>query len=432
MEVVHQALGIFQRSNDRSVKIATALIAGLFMAGIFAEFLLSKALRKNYVSSHYLIINLSVAFLQQLTDLINKVIFLIAFVVVQQHYSIQDFFGWQKIEVTNPFHPFNLFALLHYLFVIVLADFCQYWLHRFSHEVNIMWAGHVTHHSNNEYNLSVAVRQNALEGIYTWLFFMPLAFFGIPWQMFVLAYSVSLLWQFLVHTQFINRLGFLEIFMATPSHHRVHHGKNERYMDKNYGAFFIVWDKLFGTFEPEEEPVQYGITQPLQSENPIWSNVHHHADILKRMWRAKSVSEKLKWFFGKPSRIYGGEKPPNGEANFTLQTEKVFYVFVNFLLTAIAAFLLMDKVEQTGSLSLYFITALGVFICFSIYTGLLQNKKWADYAEVAKLLLIVFSGIIIASGTNWSLGITMVVVGTLFAAFTAFIAMRYRNIYSAL
>src|SRR5204863_8897005 len=121
-------------------------------------------------------------------------------------------------------------------------------LNRFSHEVNIMWAGHITHHSNTEYNFGVAVRQNALEGIYTWIFFMPLAFFGIPWQMFVLAYTVSLIWQFLVHTRFVKKLGWFEYFMSTPSHHRVHHGKHPQYIDKNYGAFLLSGTKCLAPF----------------------------------------------------------------------------------------------------------------------------------------------------------------------------------------
>ncbi|MCW5908747.1 MAG: sterol desaturase family protein [Chitinophagales bacterium] len=422
----------FEVANNEAVKIAGIAIAVTFVSCIFIEFLLSKVLKRNYASSQYLIINLSVAFLQQLTDLLNKGVFLFAFVWVQQHYSLQDLFGWKKIEAVNPFSPFNPLQLFNYFLVIVIADFCQYWLHRFSHEINIMWAGHVTHHSNSEYNLSVAVRQSAVEGIYTWVFFMPLAFFGIPWQLFVLAYSVSLLWQFLVHTQFVKRLGFLETFMATPSHHRVHHGKNERYIDKNYGAFFIVWDKLFGTFEPETEKVEYGITQPLQNENPLWSNVHHHADILKRVWNDESVSGKMKWLFGKPSAIYGKEKVTASATQFTPQSEKVVYVFINFLLTAVAGFLLMNTIEQTRNLWLYAATAGGVFVCFSIYTALLENKKWADYAEAARLCVMLAGGVVLIANTENLLGWAVTGSAICFIVFTLFIAAKYRSYSSAL
>lgn len=425
-------MNAFETANSGAVKIAGIAIAVTFVSCIFIEFILSKALKKNYVSAHYLIINLSVAFLQQLTDLLNKGIFLFAFVWIQQHYSLHHLFGWKKIEVVNPFSPFNSLQLFNYFLVVIIADFCQYWLHRFSHEVNIMWAGHVTHHSNSEYNLSVAVRQSAVEGIYTWLFFMPLAFFGIPWQMFVLAYAVSLLWQFLVHTQFVKQLGFLEMFMTTPSHHRVHHGKNERYIDKNYGAFFIVWDKLFGTFEPETEKVEYGITQPLQNENPLWSNVHHHIDIIKRVRKEKSWSGKMKWLFGKPSVIYGKEKNAALPTRFTPLPEKTVYVFINFLLTAVAGFLLMNMVEQTHNILLYIATAIGIFVCFSIYTALLENKKWADYAEIIRLCVMVASGLVLIANAENLLGWTVTGSAICLVLFTRFIAAKHKNYASTL
>ena len=417
-------------ANDPAVKIVGIAIVVVFVLGVMVEFILSKWLKRNYISSEYLIINLSVAFLQQLTDLLNKGIFLFAFVFVQSNYSIHDLMGWQKLEAVNPFSPFNPGMLLLYFLVIAVADFCQYWLHRLSHEVNIMWAGHVTHHSNSEYNLSVAVRQNALEGIYTWVFFIPLAFLGVPWQMFVLAYSISLVWQFLVHTQFIGKLGFLESFMSTPSHHRVHHGKNERYIDKNYGAFFIVWDKLFGTFEPETEQVAYGITQPLTNENPVWSNVHHHADIISRTWEAQTVKEKVKWVFGRPSVIYGKEEAERVAVAFTPQREKILYVFLNFLLTAVAGFFLLSKVEETGSITLYAGAAAFILTSFTIYAGLLQNQKWADYAEIMRLALIAVAGIIMLLVYNRNEGLIVVFVVLGLLLFTKVIADNYKRSYS--
>lgn len=414
-------------ANDPAIKIAGIAIVVVFVLGVMAEFVLARWLKRGYVSSEYLIINLSVAFLQQLTDLLNKGIFLFAFVFVQSNYSIHNLMGWQKMETVNPFSPFNAGVLLLYLLVIVAADFCQYWLHRLSHEVNIMWAGHVTHHSNNEYNLSVAVRQNALEGIYTWIFFMPLAFLGVPWQMFVLAYSVSLVWQFFVHTQFVGKLGFLESFMSTPSHHRVHHGKNERYIDKNYGAFLIVWDKLFGTFEPETEKVEYGITQPLANENPVWSNVHHHADIISRTWRAASFKEKVKWIFGRPSVIYGKVQVETVAIVFTPQREKILYVFLNFLLTAVAGFFLLSKVEETGSLVLYAVAAAFVLTSFTIYAGLLQNQKWADYAEITRLALIAVAGIVMLLVYDIAEGLIVVFIVLGLLLFTKVIADNYKR-----
>lgn len=417
-------------SNDKISQLVGLVIASVFIGGLIIEFILIRLLKKNYFSSEFLTINLSIAFLQQFTDVLSKVVFLSAFIFVQQHYSIQKVFGWKDVTAVNPFRPFNPLAFSNYVFVLVVADFCQYWLHRFSHEVNILWAGHITHHSNSEYNFGVALRQNALENIYTWVFFLPLAFFGIPWQMFVAAYGVSLIWQFLVHTRLVNRLGFLESFMSTPSHHRVHHGKNPQYIDKNYGAFFIVWDKLFGTFEPEVEEVQYGITKPLENQNPVWSSIHHHVSMYKSIAAENSWSGKLKWFWGKPSKIYAGTLVAEDTSlEFTPQPEKKFYVFINFLLVALAGFLLMNEYQQKQNIVIY-LGALGfVVLSFSIFSALLENKRWADYAEVTRLILITLAGIVIAFNQSlFQAGVLLAIIAIALLGFTAFIARRYKQL----
>lgn len=415
---------VYTLMNEPVVKMVGIVLASVFITGIAIEYVLSKWLHKGYISSHYLIINLSIAFLQQLTDVLNKTLFIGAFIFVQNHWSVQQLFGLPDIK------PGNIaFTTFNYIAVLFIADFCQYWLHRFSHEVNIMWAGHITHHSNTEYNLSVAVRQNALEGIYTWLFFMPLAFLGIPWPMFIVAYAVSLLWQFAVHTRFINKMGVLEKYMSTPSHHRAHHGKNPQYIDKNYGAFFIIWDKLFGTFEEEGEEVQYGITTPLADENPAWTNIHHHAHIIKTAKHAQGWKQKLRVIFGAPSFV------PNNIAveqttigiSFTQQSNKKLYVFINFLLTAVAGFWLINYAQQQQSLSMFLLTAAGIIICFSIYTALLQNKKWADAAEIIRLVVVAVVGLIIAL-SSLLYGIALIGTATVLLIFTYFIADSYEDL----
>lgn len=419
-------------SNDPISQTVGIVVASVFITGLVIEFVLSRLLKKGYFSSEFLIINLSISFLQQLADMLSKVLFIGAFVYVQQHYSIQKLAGWQQVEVVNPFSPFNPLALFNYMFVIVLADFCQYWLHRFSHEVNILWAGHITHHSNSEYNYGVALRQNALENFYTWVFYLPLAFFGIPWQMFVAAYAVSLIWQFFVHTRMVNRMGVLEAFMSTPSHHRVHHGKNPHYIDKNYGAFFIIWDKLFGTFEPEVEEVQYGITEPLRNQNPVWSCVHHHVSIIKTIKAEPLWQQKLKWIFGKPSAIYAAQKPAAPyQVTIINQPEKKLYVFINFLLVAVAGFLLVNYYEQNHNILVYLLALLSVAGSFSIFTALLENKHWADYAEVARLVVIAVAGLLMLLNSHLqTLGIVMISATVGLLLFTAVIANRYKKHYT--
>lgn len=160
---------------DENTKTTGIIIGAVFIAGNLIEFFYSNFKKKNYYTFQSLVINFSIALLQQLTDVFNKVIFFAGFYYVQQHYSIQQFLGWEQISIDFPFSisaafPFveiNFYMLFVWLFILVVADFCQYWLHRLSHEVNIMWAGHIVHHSMEEYNYAVALRQSFIESAYT-------------------------------------------------------------------------------------------------------------------------------------------------------------------------------------------------------------------------------------------------------------------------
>lgn len=407
---------------------------------IAVEALASRLFKKGYYSSEYLIINLSLSSLQQIFGLLNQAIFLSAFVWVQTHFSIQTLFNAPEIasgyplwiQDGFPYFQLNLPVLMNWLLVLVLADFCQYWLHRLSHEVNILWAGHIVHHSNTEYNFGVAVRQSFLEGFYTWVFYLPLAFVGIPWELYISAYTLSLLWQFFVHTRFVGKMGVLEKFMASPSHHRAHHGKNEIYLDKNYGALFIIWDKIFGTFQEETEPVEYGITIPLESNHLFWINTHQHVRIISFWRNAKGLSAKLKVLFSLPSYIPEGvEQSSVNVANLTFskQTGKHWYVFLSFLCTSIAGLYWMNSFRENPSV-LHYILMAGVLI-FNLITlcSLLEDKVWANVVEVTKLCLILAFGCFFVLNTSYFVvGILMILFATISLLGTYFLANEYRKL----
>ena len=154
-----------------------------------------------------------------------------------------------------------------WVLAFVLYDFCYYWLHRLGHERTILWASHVAHHQSEEYNLSTALRQTSTGFLFSWLFYVPMFALGIPAEVVVTVGSLNLIYQFWVHTEHIPKLGKYEWFFITPSNHRVHHAQNDIYMDRNYGGVFILWDRLFGTFQEElkEQPVIFGIRGPLRS-----------------------------------------------------------------------------------------------------------------------------------------------------------------------
>lgn len=185
--------------------------------------------------------------------------------------------------------------------LLFLDDFAYYWFHRISHESRVFWNFHVVHHSSEYYNLSVAVRQSWFSGILHWIFYAPIMMLGFaPW-MFFLVHGVNLIYQFWIHTRLIERLGPLEAVLNTPSHHRVHHGVNKLYLDKNYGGILIIWDRIFGTFVRETEEPQYGIIKPVKSYNALWINTHAWFEMWAAMRKRKTLAGKLRCVFGSPN-----------------------------------------------------------------------------------------------------------------------------------
>jgi len=192
-------------------------------------------------------------------------------------------------------------------------DFSYYWFHRFSHEISILWAAHAVHHQSEDYNLSTALRQTSTGFVFGWIFYVPLFAIGFPLEVLITVNAVNLIYQFWVHTQHIGRLGPLEAVLMTPSHHRVHHAQNERYIDKNYGGMFIVWDRLFGSYEPEQddEPVVFGVRKPLASWNPFWANLQVYDYLWFDARKAKRWRDKLAVWFRRT-----GWRPPDVEAAY--------------------------------------------------------------------------------------------------------------------
>lgn len=187
-----------------------------------------------------------------------------------------------------------------YVIAFIALDFAGYWAHRISHEYNIFWNNHIIHHSSEEFNLACALRQSISSIVKIFgIFLIPAAILGVPPQVIAIVAPLHLFAQFWYHTQHIKRMDFLEKIIVTPSHHRVHHAINPEYLDKNYGQIFIIWDKIFNTYQEEKEeiPAVYGVTRPVQTWNPIKINFMHLWLLIKDAWRAKSWKDKLKiWF----------------------------------------------------------------------------------------------------------------------------------------
>ncbi len=187
-----------------------------------------------------------------------------------------------------------------YIAAFIGIDFAGYWGHRFEHEINVLWNRHIVHHSSEEFNLSCALRQS-ISAIFSVFFFLyiPMALIGVPAEIIAVIAPIHLFAQFWYHTKLINRMGFLEHILVTPSHHRVHHAINDIYLDRNYSQIFIVWDKLFGTFQeelPDVAPV-YGTKRPANTWNPIIINYMHFWALVKDAWHTRNIWDKIRiWF----------------------------------------------------------------------------------------------------------------------------------------
>ena len=186
----------------------------------------------------------------------------------------------------------------------IIFDFCSYWAHRVSHVQRFWWATHVVHHSSEQYNLTVSFRLSWVQNLKV-IFFIPVALIGFHPIIFFVTSQIAVLFQFWVHTEYIRKMHpIIEYIFATPSNHRVHHGSQEKYINKNFAATFIIWDRLFGTYQKEEEQAKYGITHNIeQKHNPLVLNFHEYADMWKDLRSTKSLRTKLFFIFGNPIAI---------------------------------------------------------------------------------------------------------------------------------
>ncbi|HEY8210973.1 MAG TPA: sterol desaturase family protein [Myxococcaceae bacterium] len=289
-----------------------------------------------------------------------------------------------------------------WLWAFLGVDFGYYWWHRWSHEVNVLWAAHVVHHSSEDYNLAVALRQSVGTGT-TFLLVvgLPMAALGIPPVCYAAAGSFSLLYQFWIHTRLIGALGPLEDVINTPSLHRVHHGTNARYLDRNYGGTLIVWDRLFGTYQREDESPVYGITHPLRSYNPIWSQVHYLAELFALARAAPRLADKLRVWVASPAwrprDLPPG--PPDTRPRYDPRPPRAvaWYVGAQFSTAAAATFLLLLFQDQLPRPLLAGCVAL-VLISLLAWSGLTEGKRWGWPLELGRMALVLAAAAAVVGG----------------------------------
>ncbi len=258
------------------------------------EILYSYWHEKKYYSTKGILSNIYLSALNFMLDIIFRGVCL---------WVLWYFFRFQFFSIDKTIHPIMYWAVL-----LIAQDFLFYWLHRVDHYCRFFWAVHITHHSSEEFNLTVGFRSSVFQPLYRFVYFIPLSLIGFDPLDTMFMYAATQIYGILIHTKTIGKLGFLEWFLSTPSHHRVHHASNINYLDKNMGMVFIIWDKLFGTFIKEEEPVVYGLTTNLKSYNPINMVFHEWKNIYQDLKKDNSLFHKFMYVFGPPGWSHDGSR----------------------------------------------------------------------------------------------------------------------------
>ncbi|TGK98008.1 sterol desaturase family protein [Leptospira levettii] len=389
-------------NSDAFMEYAFIVMVALIGIEIFVSYMKGK----QFYRLNVLIADVSTGVIFALVGVVILLGALYVYDIIEKNYSLSAL-GYHFFPLTSPFQfspsfVVNWHALGAWTFSVVLADFIYYWFHRHCHEINLFWATHVTHHSTQEMNLSVAFRGNGLQRIFEYMYFLVMALLGIPWAMFLLSHRILKVYQFVVHTRFIGKLGFLEEFMVTPSNHRVHHGTQRKYLDRNHGGIFIIWDRMFGSFEWETDEPIYGLTKPVNSFNPITVNLHVFKDMFFQIFKCKSIGDVFKTIFGppgwKPTYLQTPDdvfkepaytekynpKPPMGVMVYVALQAAVLMA-VGLVIWKVAKINLEQDMTMLGILS-----AVIIFSLFSI-DRTMEMKRWSRRTEVVRNILFIFA-----------------------------------------
>jgi alkylglycerol monooxygenase len=331
------------------------------------------------------------------------------------YYLITQYFSLPLLDASHWFT---------WVLAFVLYDFCYYWLHRMGHERTILWAAHVAHHQSEDYNLTTALRQTSTGFLLGWIFYIPLFVVGVPAEVVITVGSLNLIYQFWVHTEHIPKLGWYEWMFVTPSNHRVHHAQNDIYLDRNYGGVFILWDRLFGTFQEEldDEPVVFGIRGPLHSWNPVRALTHIYVDMARDSWRTARWGDKLKvwvartgWRPEDVAQRYPREK--NDLSHFhkydpQVSTRVSLYAFFQL----VAAVLLLNFMEG-ATLGYWSGVALwALLLATTVVTALWLEGRDVGYLLKLERLRLACFGVLLGAAWQSGAGVGVLVSAALYGA----------------
>lgn len=279
--------------NEFREALLIAITTPIYAVVIGAEILFSFYHHKNYYSVKGTLSNIYLTSLNLGLDIIVRGICL---------FVLNYFYQFKFVELHNQYAYWGI--------LLIAQDFMYYWLHRVDHYCRMFWAVHVTHHSSEEFNLTVGFRSSVFQPLYRFIYFIPLALLGFRGIDIMFIYSATQIYGILIHTKTVKKLGILEYFLSTPSHHRVHHASNVKYLDKNMGMVLIIWDRLFGTFvaEDENETVVFGLTENIKTYHPVKMVFHEWINIAKDLKKPSNIKAKFMYVFGPPGWSHDGSK----------------------------------------------------------------------------------------------------------------------------
>lgn len=288
-------LGVLELAQQTLREDALALyVLPVFLFAVAVEALWSRAGRRGLYEARDSLASLAMLVSSILIELVPKVFFVAAMIQLHSISPLRDVVGHQAWA---------------WVLLFFLDDLTYYWFHRLNHEVRFFWTGHVNHHSSKYMNLGTALRQGVGERVYKHFFWLWLALLGFDVAMILVMIAINLTYQFWVHTEVVRHLpAWYEAIFNTPSHHRVHHGSNVRYLDRNHAGVLIIWDKLFGTFSPEvdEEPVVYGLTENIETTHPMTVLLHGYRDLIADIRRATRLPDRLRYLLMPPGWSHDG------------------------------------------------------------------------------------------------------------------------------
>ncbi|MGP4846031.1 sterol desaturase family protein [Marinobacter sp. 1Y8] len=380
----------------------------LFMILMLAEYLILRLQGRSLHRFNDSVNSLSMGLLLLLSDALLKAYTFAVFIWLWDNHRFFDF------AVGDP---------VTWILFFFGVDFCYYWFHRIAHEINLLWGAHVGHHQGEEYNLTTALRQSAFQYAFSWMFYLPLALLGCPPVVFVVQFIVLKLYQFWLHTQSINRIPLIEGIMSTPSSHRVHHAKNPIYIDRNYGGTLVIWDRVFGSWQPElaTDPCHYGTTRPLDTLNPIKANLQHWSMLARDTRTTTRWQDKVSLWFRptgwRPADCLAMDANDPGmqkngcakRAKYDPQTTRGqnAYVAFSMAVTFVVCTLFIFLSPQLSSLQL----AAGVLLAVGglvIANGLLENRNRYRWAEVLRMPLMLWF-----AASLWTFPVTTRIVDTI-------------------